>query len=116
MKWPWSRRSEEPEPEPEPEPATEQPSSLFRTQDLDLEEQIVATSNVMAVRDAINVFLVVIRDHREDGHDCPPYCVPTQLAYFLQVMDGNDLRMMLTVVLKDMVETYLRQMENLEGQ
>jgi hypothetical protein len=86
-------------------------ASHFRTRDLDLEEQIIATSNVMAVRDAINVFLVIVKDHREDGHDCPPYCVPGQLAYFLQVMDENDLRMMLTVLLKDMIENWLRQSE-----
>lgn len=111
MKWPWNRRrNEDPEPEPEPDLVLEQ-STLFRSRDLDLEEQIIATSNVMAVRDAVNVFLVIIKDHCEDGHDCPPYCVPSQLAYFLQVMDENDLRMMLTVMLKDMVENYLRQAE-----
>lgn len=110
MKWPWNRRRSEKQEEPEPEPVAEQPG-LFRSHDLDLEEQIIATSNVMAVRDAINVFLVIIKDHREDEHDCPPYCVPAQLAYFLQVMDEGDLRMMLTVILKDMIENYLRQAE-----
>jgi hypothetical protein len=76
---------------------------------MSLDEQITATSNVMAVRDAINVFLVIIRDHREDGHDCPPYCVPSQLYNFLEAMDVSDFRMMLTVILKDMVDTYLTQ-------
>ena len=107
MKWPWSRRRRH---EVGAEGLTEQPS-LYQSRDLDLEEQIVATSNVMAIRDATNVFLAIIKDHREDNHDCPPYCVPTRLAYFLGVMDENDLRMMLTVALKDMVESYLRQEE-----
>jgi len=118
MKWPWKRRREDQPPAPVPVPpeddGAEQPP--FPMRELELEEQIVATSNVMAIRDAINVFLVIIREHREDGHDCPPYCVPNRLAYFLQVMDDNDLRMILTVILKDMIENYLQQAENLEEQ
>jgi hypothetical protein len=117
MKWPWSRRrSEEPEPEPESEPVPSLTEGPSFPRDLELEEQIIATSNVMAIRDAINVFLVIVREHREDGHDCLPYCVPNRLAYFLQVMDNDDLRMMLTVIIKDMVENYLQQAENLEEQ
>lgn len=100
--WPWTRRKVEQQNEP---------VSVFRGDDLDLEEQIQATANVMAIREVINMFLAIVTNHREDGHDCPPFCVPTQLAYFLQVMDDNDLRMMLTVVLKDMVDNYLRQEE-----
>lgn len=108
MKWPWNRRRSEPETIVPQEVVDDE--VIFRAkEELDLEEQIVATANVMAVRDAVNVFLSVINDHREDGHDCPPYCVPGQLAYFLQVMNDNDLRMMLTVVLKDMVDNYLKQ-------
>jgi hypothetical protein len=110
--WPWIRRRNK----EQRQPVAPETPSFFQSRGFDLEEQIVATSTVMAIRDAINVFLVVINTHREDGHDCPPYCVPTQLAYFLQVMDEKDLSMMLTVLLKDMVENYLRQMENLEGQ
>lgn len=113
MKWPWRRRKIEPlsvapVPEPEPEPPP-QLSPMFVAHDLDLEEHITATSNVMAIRDATNVFLAIVQDHRLDGHECLPYCVPAQLAYFLQVMDEDDLRNMLTVLLKDMVENYLRQ-------
>lgn len=110
MKWPWKRRRNE----PEAVVSAQLDPSIFRTNELSLEEQIVATSNVMAVRDAVNIFLSVTRDHREDGHDCPPYCVPSRLAYFLGVMDDDDLRMMLTVLLKDMVENYLQQMEDHE--
>lgn len=110
MKWPWSRGGrDQPAPEPEKEPQGEQ--MPLQTDELDLEEQILATANVMAIRDAINVFLVIVRDHREDGHDCPPYCVPGRLAYFLQVMDDDDLRAMLIVLLKDTVDNYLRQAE-----
>jgi hypothetical protein len=101
--WPWTRRKLEEQKEEE--------ASVFRSHDLDLEEQFRATANVMTIREAINMFLAIVKDHREDGHDCPPFCVPTQLAYFLQVMDDNDLRMMLTVLLKDMVDNYLRQEE-----
>lgn len=114
MKWPWSRRKTDPEPEPViPLPIVpESPATAFQARGPEafgLEEHIVATANVMAVRDAVNVFLSIVNDHREDGHDCLPYCVPGQLAYFLGVMDVNDLRMMLTVVLKDMVDNYLQQ-------
>ena len=74
----------------------------------------MATNHVMAARDAANVYLSIVATHREDGHDCPPYCVPQQLAYFLDMMDAGDLRMMLTVILKDMVDNYLEQQaENL---
>jgi hypothetical protein len=111
VKWPWTRRRNRYPEEGAPEPVD---PSVFQSADLDLEEQIVATNNVMAIRDATSVFLYIIREHREDGHDCPPYCIPGQMAYFLQNMDDDDLRGMLIVVLKDMVETYLRQTESRE--
>lgn len=111
MKWPWTRRQNKQQPEDAPPPPLD--PDVFRDSDLDLdlEEQITATNNVMAIRDAISVFLFIIREHREDSHDCPPYCIPGQMAYFLQNMDEDDLRGMLVVVLKDMVESYLRQVE-----
>lgn len=108
MKWPWTRRQNE---EPENVIPTPLDPDMFRGAELDLEEQIAATNNVMAIRDATSVFLYIIKEHREDDHDCPPYCVPGRMAYFLQNMDEDDLRGMLIVVLKDMVESYLRQME-----
>lgn len=114
MKWPWTRhRSKEPEGVAPEQPTPEQlaPEPFLQSQGFGLEEHVVAATNVMAIRDAINVFLFIVREHREDGHDCPPYCVPSQMDYFLQVMDEDDLRWMLVVLLKDMVEMYLRQME-----
>lgn len=108
MKWPWRRKSTDPAPPPQPEPQSEE-SGGFQIQDLDLEDYIVATQNVMATRDAINVFLSIIWDHRQDGHECLPYCVPSRMTYFLDRMDSVETRIMLTVVLKDMVESYLRQ-------
>lgn len=109
MKFPWNRRRSDPVPESQPKQPSSAGSSWIASMSLD--EQIVATSNVMAVRDAVNVFLVIIRDHREDGHDCPPYCVPDRLHDFLAAMDLTDFKMMLTVILKDMVDTYLTQQD-----
>lgn len=107
MKWPWKQRKGD-APTPQPAPETQE-SGEFQLQDFDLEDYIVATQNVMATRDAISVFLSIIWDHRQDGHECLPYCVPTRMKYFLDVMDPVETRIMLTVVLKDMVETYMRQ-------
>lgn len=116
MKWPWRRRTQQPVPLPEPEPAKPQnpESGGFTIQDHELERYAAATANVMATRDGINVFLSIIWDHRQDGHECLPYCVPARMTYFLDRMDGVETRIMLTVVLKDMVESYLRQ-EAAEG-
>lgn len=103
MKFPWSRRRSKSVPA--------DPEYTGWVKDMSLDDQIIATSNVMAVREALNMFLAIIQDHREDGHDCPPYCMPLQLFDFLEAMDSIDLKMMLTVILKDMVDTYLHQQE-----
>lgn len=108
--WPWKRATT---PAPQPQSAAEPPPVPvpveFGLRDLTLDEQVIATSNVMAIRDAVSVFLAIVREHRSDGHDCPPYCVPSRLDYFLEMMDERDLRMTLTVMLKDMVESWLQQ-------
>lgn len=108
MKVPWRRKKVDSVPEPQPDKVP----ANWTVNDMTFDEQVVATFNVMAIRDAINVFLSLVRDHRDDDHDCPPYCVPQQLSDYLMALDDDDLRMILTVMLKDMVDMYLRQLQD----
>ena len=116
MKWWWSRRRTEPDQlAQEPQPQDDHPLDQI-DDDTDLRKQYIVASNVMDVRDAVHIFLAIIESHREDGHDCPPSCIPSQLDYFLRGMGRNDLCMMLTVMLKDTIEDYLQQQhEGSEG-
>lgn len=99
MKW-WPRRK------PAAAPTALEPCSL---NDWELEVKMTAASNVMAVRDGVNVLLTLLWEHRQDGHECLPYCVPRRFNHYLGALDANDLRMMLTVTLHDMVDSYMRQ-------
>lgn len=77
--------------------------------DMNLDEQIVAASNVMEARDGVDMFLSIIWDHRQDGHECLPYCVPNQMSVYLSRLDEDDLRLLLAVLLKDTVDKYMRE-------
>lgn len=80
--------------------------------DMTPEEHMVATENVMVCRDAVNFFMTIIHDHRSDGHECLPYCMSAELHEQLEVLDLFELRMILTVILKDLYSAYeQRQME-----
>ena len=72
------------------------------------EEHIMAAENVMACRDLANMLLNIIDDHRDNGHECLPYCIPTELHEELEDLDHFELKMLVTVMLKDMYNVYLR--------
>jgi len=86
-------------------PVTE---ALVNLDAMSSEEHIMAAENVMACRDLANILLNVIDDHRGDGHDCLPYCIPAELHEELEDLDHFELKMLVTVMLKDMYAVYLR--------
>src|SRR5689334_19477290 len=57
------------------------------------EEHIMAAENVMACRDLANMLLNIIDDHRDNGHECLPYCIPTELHEELEDLDHFELKM-----------------------
>lgn len=76
------------------------------------EEHMVAAENVMTCRDAFGLFMALIHEHRSDGHECLPYCIPAELHEQLEGLDIYELKMILTVVLKDLYNAHVyRQME-----
>jgi hypothetical protein len=79
-----------------------------RLTELSFDERIMAAENVMACRDVVGMFLAIIAQHQEDGHECLPYCSPPQMFDYLRILDAQDMRMLLTIALKDMHENYLK--------
>lgn len=76
--------------------------------DLTLDEQVIAADNVMTCRDVANLFMNIIAEHRGDGHECLPYCMPVDLHEQLELLEPDELKMILTVILKDMYDVYYR--------
>jgi hypothetical protein len=92
-----------------PAAAAPQPEEgLGKIADMTLDEHMLAAENVMTCRDFLNLFMNIIRDHREDGHDCLPYCMPEQLYLSIEDLELDDIKMILTVALKDMYNVYLQ--------
>jgi hypothetical protein len=73
------------------------------------EELIRAGENVMACREAINMLLGIVADHRADGHECLPYCISGRLHDALVQLNEYQVRMVLTVMLKDVYDAYAQQ-------
>lgn len=89
-------------------PAPEPEDPMARLVDMTMEEQMIAGENVMVCRDLLNLFMTFIARHRADGHDCLPYCIPRELNDYFEKLGADELKMMLTVTLKDMYQVYLQ--------
>lgn len=90
-------------------PIEEELTEMSIIEEMTPEELIRAAENVMACREAINTLLNMIAVHRSDGHECLPYCMSTRLHEALLQLDEYQTRMLLTVVLKDVFDSYYRE-------
>jgi hypothetical protein len=79
---------------------------LGNVSDLTFDELMIATKNVMACRDTADYFMSVIADHRADGHECPPFCMPLEMYTQLELLEPEEVKMLLVVILKDAYDAY----------
>lgn len=89
-------------------PNNEVPEGMAALIEMTLDEQMIAAENVMISRDFLNLFMRIIYEHRLDGHECVAYCMPQELHDNLEMLEANDMRMILTVALKDMFGVYVQ--------
>lgn len=61
--------------------------------------------NVVWAREQLSNLLDAIAAHQEDGHDCPVYCLPPDIAHFLIQLPDSAVLVLLQVALKDSVLT-----------
>lgn len=101
----WWRRNRK---KAEVEPEADSYSELGELSALTFDEQMIAAENVMACRDAANYFTSIIHEHRKDGHECLPYCMPTELHEAIEALDMPELKAVFTIVLKDVYDAYYR--------
>lgn len=94
----WKKKKSAPEPE----------EALGNLSDMTLDEHMMAAQNVMTCREFLNLFMSIIHDHRQDGHECVAYCMPGQLYLALEDLELDEVKMVLTVALKDMYNVYLQ--------
>jgi hypothetical protein len=74
---------------------------------VDFEDVGYMVQNVMWARENLNSMLDFIEDHRSDGHDCPPYCVPTAISKFLTQLTREHLFILLVVLMKDLEVSFV---------
>lgn len=87
-----------------------QPSDVEIPLDLEtigLDRLTIMSSNVMWCRDTLNSMLDYVEEHRSDGHECPPFCVPVGISVFLNDMPKGHLIMLLIVLMKDLDVAYV---------
>jgi hypothetical protein len=61
--------------------------------------------NVVWAREELSKLLDALAMHQEDGHDCPVYCLPPEIAHFLMQLPPSGVLVLLQVALKDSVLT-----------
>ncbi len=103
MNWFKRKRKEEPVPG-----STEENVEIPLGPDcLELTHLINMTNNVMWCRENLDAMLNYVGEHRADGHDCPPFCLPRGIAAFLNRLNKNDVIMLLLVLMKDLDASYV---------
>jgi len=101
----WFRRKKKEEPVPgSTDSDVEIPLNL---ESLDLTHFINMTNNVMWCRENLDAILEYVGEHRADGHDCPPFCLPPGIVVFLNKLDKGHLIMLLVVLMKDLEVSYI---------
>jgi hypothetical protein len=76
---------------------------------VDIEDLGHMAQNVMWARENLDSMLDCIEGHRSDGHDCPPYCVPTPITNFLTQLTNEHLLILLVVLMKDLEVTFVSE-------
>jgi len=59
--------------------------------------------NVTWAREQISNMLDAIACHQDNDHDCPIYCIPTDMSHFLLGLPPEAVLILLQVALKDSV-------------
>lgn len=91
-------------------PLTDEEMGIGLLGNLSMDEHVIATENVMACRDLLNVYIGYIHEHRQNGHECLPYCTPGALLEHLHSVTGEEAKLILIVALKDMYNVYVNLM------
>jgi hypothetical protein len=102
MNWLRRKRKEEPAPGSVDE-GIEIPLNL---ESLDLDLLVNMSNNVMWCRENLDAMLAYIAEHRSNGHECPPFCLPRGIADFLNKLDKGHVMMLLVVLMKDLEVSY----------
>lgn len=100
----WFRRKKKEVDAPGSPPSSEPPLDL---ESLDFEALETMANNVMWCRQNIDSMVEYIHAHRQDDHDCPPFCFPAGLGLYLNELPRGHLMMMLLVLLKDLRVRYV---------
>lgn len=101
----WFKRKQKEQPAPgSGEQLTEIPLNL---DSLNLDRLIKMSNNVMWCRENLEAMLDYIEQHRSDGHECPPFCLPSGIVVFLDKLEKGHLFMLLVVLMKDLEVAYV---------
>jgi hypothetical protein len=100
----WLKRKKKEE--PAPGSADESLEVVLDLDSLDLRQLTNMSNNVMWSRENLDAMLAYIGEHRSDGHECPPFCLPQGIAIFLDSLDKGSILMLLVVLMKDLEVSY----------
>ena len=102
MKWP--RRKKKKAGAPGSPQSDEIPLDLESTDFKTLEYMV---NNVMWCRQNLESMMDYIHLHRQDGHECPPFCFPAGVGLYLNELPRGHLMMLLLVLMKDLEMSYV---------
>lgn len=102
MNWPKRKKKEE----PAPGSVVEGLEIALDLDSLDLIQLSNISQNVMWCRENLDLMLGYIAEHRFDGHECLPFCLPSGIPAFLDKLEKGHIMMLLVVLMKDVDVTY----------
>jgi hypothetical protein len=101
----WLRRKKKEE--PVPGSVHEDFEIPLNLESLDLDLLVNMSNNVMWSRENLDAMLTYIAEHRSNGHECLPFCLPRGIADFLNKLDKGHVMMLLVVLMKDLEVSYV---------
>jgi len=101
----WLRRKKREK--PAPGSAREGLEIPLNLDSLDLDLLVNMSNNVMWCRENLDAMLVYIAEHRSNGHECLPFCLPRGITDFLDRLDKGHVMMLLVVLMKDLEVSYV---------
>ena len=104
MNWFRRNKKEQPVHGSAAEQVTEIP---FDLDSLEFDRLARMSSNVMWCRENLDAMLEYIDQHRSDGHECPPFCLPPGITTFLGKVNKDHLFMLLVVLMKDLEVSFV---------
>lgn len=100
----WFRRKKKEE--PAPGSTVEGLEIALDPDSLDLIRLSNMSHNVMWCRENLELMLRYIAEHRCDGHECLPFCLPPGITTFLDGLEKGHIMMLLVVLMKDLEVSY----------